>query len=55
MAVLTNTGDGIVGKKIVYIARKVPEPRLVAKSMRHGGLQGTLYDAEGYIDIAVEV
>jgi len=55
MAVLTSAGDGIVGKKIIYIARKVTEPRLVAKSGRHRGLQGTLYDAEAYIDVAVEL
>ena len=55
MAVFTKEGDGIVGKRIVYVARKVSEPRLVAKSGRHRGLQGTLYDAEAYIDIAVEV
>lgn len=42
-------------KKIIYIARKATEPRLVAKSGRHRGLQGTLHDAEAYIDIAVEV
>jgi hypothetical protein len=55
MVVLTNAGDGIVGKKIIYIAGKVTEPRLVARSRRHGGLQGTLYDAEAYTDIVVEV
>jgi len=54
MVVLTNAGDGIVGKKIIYISRKVTEPRLIAKSGRHRGLQGTLYDAEAYIDVAVE-
>jgi len=55
MAVLTKQGDGIVGKKIIYIARKVTEPRLIAKSGRHRGLQGMLYDAEAYIDLAVEL
>lgn len=55
MAILTNTGDGIVGKKIIYIALKATEPRLIAKSGRHRGLQGTLYDAEAYIDVAVEL
>ena len=48
-------GDGITGKKIVYIARKITEPRLIAKSGRHRGLQGVLYDAEAYIDVAVEL
>ncbi len=54
MTVLTEEGDGIIGKRIVYIARKVSEPRLVMKSGRHRGLEGVLYDAEAYIDIAVQ-
>jgi hypothetical protein len=54
MTILTNEGDGVVGKRIVYVARKVSGPRLVAKSGRHRGLQGILYDAEAYVDIAVE-
>jgi len=53
MTILTEEGDGIIGKRIVYIARKVSGPRLVMKSGRHRGLEGTLYDAEAYIDIAV--
>lgn len=54
MAILTNEGDGIVGARIVYIARKVSGPRLIMKSGRHRGLEGKLYDAEAYIDIAVQ-
>ena len=54
MTVLREEGDGIVGKRLVYLARKISGPRLIAKSGRHRGLQGTLYDAEAYIDIAVE-
>jgi len=54
LTVLTGEGDGIVGKRIIYLARKISEPRLVAKSGRHRGLEGILYDAEAYIDIAVE-
>jgi hypothetical protein len=55
LTVLTREGDGIAGKRIVYIARKVTEPRLIAKSGRHRGLQGVLHDAEAYIDVAVEM
>ena len=55
MTVLAKEGDGIVGKRIVYVARKVSGPRLIAKSGRHRGLQGALYDAGAYIDIAVEI
>jgi len=54
LTVLTNECDGIIGKRIVYLARKVSGPRLVMKSGRHRGLEGILYDAEAYIDIAVE-
>ena len=53
MTVLTEEGDGIIGKRVVYIARKVSGPRLTMKSGRHRGLEGTLYDAEAYIDIAI--
>jgi len=54
LTVLTGEGDGIVGRRIVYVARKVSGPRLVMKGRRHRGLEGTLYDAEAYIDIAIE-
>jgi hypothetical protein len=55
MTTLTKEGDGIIGKRIVYIARKVSGPRLVMKSGRHRGMEGILYDAEAYVDIAVEI
>jgi len=53
MTILTEEGDGIMAKRIVYVARKVSGPRLVMKG-RHRGLEGVLYDAEAYIDIAVQ-
>jgi len=54
MTVLTDEGDGIIGKRIIYLARKMSGPRVVVKSGRHRGLEGILYDAEAYIDVAVE-
>ena len=42
MTTLTNEGEGIVGKHIIYIARKVSGPKIVMKSGRHRGVQGTL-------------
>jgi len=54
MTTLTEEGDGIIGKRIVYVARKVSGPRLVMKGGRHRGLEGILYNAEAYIDIAVQ-
>jgi len=50
----TDEGDGITGKRIVYVARKVDGPHLVRKSGSHRGLQGKLYDAEAYVDVAIE-
>jgi len=54
MTILTEEGDGLIGKRIVYIARKVSGPRLVMKGGRHRRLEGVLYDAEAYIDIAIQ-
>jgi hypothetical protein len=54
VTILKGEGDGIVGKRIVYVARKVSGPRLVMKGGRHRGLEGVLYEAEAYIDIAVQ-
>ncbi len=34
--------------------RKVEGPHLIRKSGTHRGSQGKLYDAEAYIDVAVE-
>ena len=53
MTILTEEGDGLIGKRIVYVARKVSGPRLVMKGGRHRGMEGTLYDAEAYIDEAI--
>ncbi len=54
MRVFTEEGDAIVGKRVIYIARKVEGPHLVRKSGAHRGLQGKLYDAEAYIDLPIE-
>ena len=54
MTVLMEPGDGIVGRRIVYIARKVDGPYLVRKSGKHRGLQGKLYNAEAYIDLPIK-
>jgi hypothetical protein len=55
MTTLTREGDGIKGKRIVYVARKVSGPRLIMKSGTHRGMEGILYDAEAYVDTAVEM
>lgn len=53
MTTLTDEGDAIIGKRIVYVARKASGPRLIMKNGRHWGIEGTLYDAEAYIDEAI--
>ena len=55
MTTLTHEGDGIIAKRIVYIARKISGPRLIMKSGRHRGMEGILYDAKAYADLAVEM
>jgi len=54
MTVLIGKGDGLVAKRIIYVAREVDGPQLVRKSGRHRGLLGTLDDAEAYIDLPIE-
>ena len=54
MTILTDEGDGVVGKRIVYVARKVDGPYLIRKSGTHKGSQGKLYDAEAFVDIAID-
>lgn len=54
MAILVAVGDGIRGKRIVYLARKVEGPWLVRKSGSHRGVRGTLYDAVAYVERPVE-
>ena len=54
MTILTTEGDGVIGKRIIYMARKVDGPHLVRKSGSHRGLLGKLYDAEAYVDLPIE-
>lgn len=51
---LRGKGDGIEGKRIVYLARKVEGPRVVRKSGHHRGLWGKLHDAEAFIERPIE-
>lgn len=55
MPILVAAGDGIRGKRIVYVARKGEGPWIVRKSGAHRGLRGTLYDAVAYVERPVEV
>ena len=54
MTVLRAKGDGVEGKRIVYIARKVEGPWLVRKSGSHRGLRGKLHDAEAWVVLSIE-
>jgi hypothetical protein len=53
MTTLTKEGDAVTGKRLVFVACKVSGPRLIMKSGRYRGMEGTLYDATAYVDIAV--
>ena len=53
-AILRGLWDGLEGKRIVYIARKVEGPWLVRKGGRNRGLKGKLYDAEAYVERPIE-
>jgi hypothetical protein len=50
MAVHVKAGDCIVGKRLVYEARKAPSPSFIRKSGKHRGLRGKLYDAKCWIE-----
>jgi len=54
MAVHTKVGDCIVGKRLVYEARKVPPPSLVRKGGKHRGRRGKLYDAKCWIETPIQ-
>jgi hypothetical protein len=54
VTVLRAEGDGIEGKRVVCIARKIEGPWLVRKSGSHRGLRGKLVDAEAYVALAIE-
>jgi len=50
LTILTEQGDGILGERIVYIARKRSGERLIMKGGAHRGLSGILYDAKCWIE-----
>ncbi len=54
MTILVSRGDGIRGKRLIYLARKAEGPWLVRKSGSHRGLRGVLYDAEALIERPIE-
>lgn len=54
MAVHIKAGDCVVGKRLVYEARKAPPPSLVRKGGRHRGLRGKLYDAKCWIETPIQ-
>jgi hypothetical protein len=54
MAVCTNAGDCILGKRLVYEARKVTSPSLIRKSGRNRGLRGKLCGAKCWIETPIQ-
>ena len=49
MTTLTAYGDSLIGKRIVYLARKRTGEQLIMKSGSHRGISGTLYDAKCWV------
>jgi len=54
MSIHVEPGDCIIGKRLVYEARKVSSPSLIRKGGRHQGLRGKLYDAKCWIERPIE-
>jgi len=54
MDVRTNAGGCILGKRLVYEARKVTPSSLLRKGGRHRGLRGKLYDAKCWIETPIQ-
>jgi hypothetical protein len=54
MAIHTGAGDCIIGKRLVYEARKVTPISLIRKGRRHRGLRGKLYDAKCWIETPIQ-
>ena len=54
MAVHTDAGDCIAGKRLVCEARKVMSPSLIRKDGTHRGLRGKLYDAKCWIETPIQ-
>lgn len=50
-----NEGDTIRGHRLVYVARKMSNARLISKSGAHRGIQGKLYDAKCWIETPIEI
>ncbi|MFQ6124458.1 MAG: hypothetical protein ACE5R6_07630 [Candidatus Heimdallarchaeota archaeon] len=54
MTVHTKAGDAILGKRLVYEARKVSSTSLIRKGGKHRGLRGKLYDAKCWIETPIQ-
>lgn len=55
MTILFEYGDGIVGKRIVCIARKRSGERLIVRAGTHRGISGILYDAKCWIESPIKM
>lgn len=55
MTILFEIGDGIVGERIVYIARKRSGERLIVRNGAHRGISGILYDARCWIEAPIKI
>ncbi len=55
MTILFEHGDGIVGERIVYVARKRSGERLIVRTGAHRGISGILYDAKCWIESPIKM
>jgi hypothetical protein len=54
MAVHIKAGNCILGKRLVYEARKVTPSSLIRKGGRHQGLRGKLYGTKCWIETPIQ-
>ena len=55
MTILFEIGDGIIGERLVYVARKKSGERLIVRTGAHRGVSGILYDAKCWIESPIKM
>ena len=55
MTKYTNSGDTIVGKRLIFEGRKVGKPQIFQKSKTHRGQRVQLDDGECWIETPIEL
>jgi len=55
VTILFEIGDGIVGERIVYIARIRSGERFIVRNGAHRGMSGILYDTKCWIEAPIKI